>query len=52
MYVSVLLITSDLIFLNRHVPAAGRHMPGFLKLILSVNVCMHVFLHVCPPQGY
>ena len=24
-------------------------MPGFLELLLSVNVCMRVCLRVCPP---
>ena len=30
---------------------AARHVPGFLELLLSVNVCMRVrvCLHVCPP---
>ena len=25
----------------------GRRAPGFLELLLSVNVCMRVCLHVC-----
>ena len=37
-------------FLNQ---AHAGHMPGFLKLLLSMNVCMHMCLCVCvcpPPR--
>ena len=35
-------------FYTKCMPAEGRHMPGFLKLLLSVkSVCVHVCLCVC-----
>ena len=37
-------------FYTRRAPAAGQHVPGFLKLNLcrlSVCVCVFVCLHVC-----
>ena len=33
------------------VPAIGRHAPGFLKSLLSMNICM--CMYVCmPPRPY
>ena len=36
-----------LVFLNHARASLGRRAPGFLKLLLSTNVCMHVCLLVC-----
>ena len=37
------------------VPATGQSAPGFLELLLSVDVCMHVCVFACVcvhSQGY
>ena len=37
------------VIFKRGTPATGQHAPGFLELLLSANVCMHVCSCMCPP---
>ena len=52
-YAYILTARDELILLLKPgAPATGRCTPGFLELVLSVNVCVRVCLRVYLPRGY